>query len=334
MREALEAAKSWIERWASHVGNCRGGNECTCGRTAILAECAAALSSPAPDRLSEEERATIEIARTVATKLSETQDPPAMKMNVSLEASLLRVMEQECWTLRCVDIQTGGGDADVGWEVVSHHQAKPHDRVIASGCTPEEALRKAAHDVVRTEPQTAPDDDAAERLQRHGAHLFKKAKESGWKDDGGEGPYEFIVRAAFEAGTRCAAPDDAERLALAEADHLKRCTICGFVIDVSYKAEKPTADFTTRGRTKTKLAEEDEEETYQIGVRDGYESAIQDLDIATGGDGEFKGSTLPGGTVDVPAMKARIIERFQDLRAGGWREDVETARAALKEEER
>lgn len=33
----------------------------------------AALSSPAPDRLSEAERATIEIARTVATKLSETQ---------------------------------------------------------------------------------------------------------------------------------------------------------------------------------------------------------------------------------------------------------------------
>lgn len=56
VREALESAKSWIERWTSHVGNCRGGNECTCGRTAILAECAAALSSPAPDRLSEEER--------------------------------------------------------------------------------------------------------------------------------------------------------------------------------------------------------------------------------------------------------------------------------------
>lgn len=106
-----------------------------------------------------------------------------------------------------------------------------------------------------------------------------------------------------------AAPADAERLALAGGDHLKRCTICGFVIDVSYKAEKPTADFTTRGRAKTKSAEEDEEETYQIGVRDGYESAIQDLDIATGGDGEFRGSTIPGRAVDVPTMKARIIER-------------------------
>lgn len=67
MREALEAAKSWIERWTSHVGNCRGGNECTCGRTAILAECAAALSSPAPDRLTEEERKAVEEARSWGT---------------------------------------------------------------------------------------------------------------------------------------------------------------------------------------------------------------------------------------------------------------------------
>jgi nucleotide-binding universal stress UspA family protein len=54
----------------------------------------------------------------------------------------------------------------------------------------------------------------------------------------------------------------------------------------------------------------DADEAYEIGVRDGYEDAIQDLDLATGGDGEFKGSTVPGETIDVPAMKARIIERF------------------------
>lgn len=59
---------------------------------------------------------------------------------------------------------------------------------------------------------------------------------------------------------------------------------------------------------------DDEDETfYEIGKRDGYEDAIQDLDLATGGDGEFKGSTIPGGTVDVPAMKARIIERLAAL---------------------
>lgn len=53
-----------------------------------------------------------------------------------------------------------------------------------------------------------------------------------------------------------------------------------------------------------------DDETYEIGKRDGYEDAIQDLDLATGGDGEFRGSTIPGETVDVPAMKRRIIERF------------------------
>jgi hypothetical protein len=53
----------------------------------------------------------------------------------------------------------------------------------------------------------------------------------------------------------------------------------------------------------------DDDETYEIGKRDGYEDAVQDIDIATGGDGEFRGSTFPGETVDVPAMKARIIER-------------------------
>lgn len=55
-----------------------------------------------------------------------------------------------------------------------------------------------------------------------------------------------------------------------------------------------------------------DDEAYELGKRDGYESAIQDIDIATGGDGEFKGSTIPGVTVDVPAMKARVIERLRD----------------------
>lgn len=48
----------------------------------------------------------------------------------------------------------------------------------------------------------------------------------------------------------------------------------------------------------------------QLGRRDGYELAVQDIDLATGGDGEFKGSTIPGATVDVPAMKQRVIDRF------------------------
>lgn len=56
---------------------------------------------------------------------------------------LLNVMEAECWSLRCFNIPTGGDDYDVGWEVVEHHMAKPHDRRIGFGGTPREALAAA-----------------------------------------------------------------------------------------------------------------------------------------------------------------------------------------------
>lgn len=42
-REALESCASWIDRWTSHVGRCEGGDKCTCGRTAVLAEARDAL---------------------------------------------------------------------------------------------------------------------------------------------------------------------------------------------------------------------------------------------------------------------------------------------------
>lgn len=48
-REALESAAAWLGRWASHVGPCRGGNECTCGLTAIRAEVEIALTPPDGD---------------------------------------------------------------------------------------------------------------------------------------------------------------------------------------------------------------------------------------------------------------------------------------------
>lgn len=65
----------------------------------------------------------------------------------------------------------------------------------------------------------------------------------------------------------------------------------------------PTADRSGR----------DEEEAYEIGKRDGYESAVQDIDLATGGDGEYVFSTFPGeGCPDAEAMKARVLARFAD----------------------
>ena len=62
-------------------------------------------------------------------------------------------------------------------------------------------------------------------------------------------------------------------------------------------------------------ADRDVVEAAEIGESDGYEKAIQEIDIATGGDGEFKGSTFPGETVDVPVMKQRIIDRFAALQS-------------------
>lgn len=44
-------------------------------------------------------------------------------------------------------------------------------------------------------------------------------------------------------------------------DDYKRCRICGFVVDTSFKAEKPSIDFTMQGRTKNKPAQGDVSKT-------------------------------------------------------------------------
>nr|WP_312055093.1 hypothetical protein [Brevundimonas diminuta] len=54
-----------------------------------------------------------------------------------------------------------------------------------------------------------------------------------------------------------------------------------------------------------------EEGDYDLGKRDGYERAVQDIDLLTGGDGEYVFSTDGGGCLDAESMKARIAERFQ-----------------------
>lgn len=68
----------------------------------------------------------------------------------------------------------------------------------------------------------------------------------------------------------------------------------------------------------TRTRERDEavaecDEFGQIGERDGYEKAVQDIDLLTGGDGEFRFCTdgdPARHTPDAAAMKARIAERF------------------------
>lgn len=44
LRAALRSCEAWIDRWTKHVGQCEGGNKCTCGRTAVLYEAGAALT--------------------------------------------------------------------------------------------------------------------------------------------------------------------------------------------------------------------------------------------------------------------------------------------------
>ncbi len=55
-----------------------------------------------------------------------------------------------------------------------------------------------------------------------------------------------------------------------------------------------------------------DDDAYELGKRDGYESAVQDIDMLTGGDGEYRYSTIGGERhcPDADSMKARIAERF------------------------
>lgn len=43
LREAMKGPLAWLERWAVHVGNCKGDSACTCGLTFVQHELRAAL---------------------------------------------------------------------------------------------------------------------------------------------------------------------------------------------------------------------------------------------------------------------------------------------------
>lgn len=61
-----------------------------------------------------------------------------------------------------------------------------------------------------------------------------------------------------------------------------------------------------------------EDEAYELGKRDGYEEAVADIDVLTGGDGEYRFCTDhdPERHVpDVATMKAKIAERFAAIPA-------------------
>ncbi|EKS37798.1 hypothetical protein [Afipia clevelandensis] len=74
---------------------------------------------------------------SIATKQS--TDPEGS----SRTETALDILEQNCWDLRCVDIPTGAGDADIGWHIVEHHMAPPKERIIGYGNAPLDALMDA-----------------------------------------------------------------------------------------------------------------------------------------------------------------------------------------------
>ena len=46
LKEAFFGPAAWLDRWAQHVGNCKGGDVCTCGLTFVRTEAHAALKEP------------------------------------------------------------------------------------------------------------------------------------------------------------------------------------------------------------------------------------------------------------------------------------------------
>lgn len=77
--------------------------------------------------------------------------------------------------------------------------------------------------------------------------------------------------------------------------------------------------------------DDEEEKAYRIGNEEGYQDAIQEIDIATGGDGEFcfcLGGYSERHCPDAKTMKARILDRFA-ARQSGEGEREATLEAAL-----
>ena len=70
---------------------------------------------------------------------------PRVEVQPLTEERRLRAVEEHCWDVRCIDLPTGAGDADVGWQVIEHYEAKPHERVRGAmwARTPGEAIDAA-----------------------------------------------------------------------------------------------------------------------------------------------------------------------------------------------
>ncbi len=78
------------------------------------------------------------------------------------------------------------------------------------------------------------------------------------------------------------------------------------------------AEWVRKARTaaSTPAVPSEEEVFYEIGKQDGYSQAVQDIDLRTGGNGEYFASTIPGrGCPDASTMIQNIVDRFAALAA-------------------
>lgn len=47
------------------------------------------------------------------------------------DAERINALIENSWDLRCTDLPTGGGDSNIGWQVIGHYMQAPNERVIA-----------------------------------------------------------------------------------------------------------------------------------------------------------------------------------------------------------
>jgi len=107
---------------------------------------------------------------------------------------------------------------------------------------------------------------------------------------------------------RCAQPTQSD--ALLEGDTQ---TIL-YLLGVRHGREDERAKIAAEASQPT----QSDDEAYDLGKRDGYEKAVQDIDMLTGGDGEYCYSTIEGERhcPNVDTMKARIARRLRQPTQG------------------
>lgn len=62
--------------------------------------------------------------------LNSLAHPAAGAVHGLTDTQRLDALRENSWDLRCLDVPTGQGDADIHWSVIEHHMSKPHEREV------------------------------------------------------------------------------------------------------------------------------------------------------------------------------------------------------------